>query len=165
MSVNFLLCARLSELCKFFTATGQCRYGTRCQYAHGGSQLRPVVRHPKYRTKPCRSFQTRGVCRYGEKCRFLHVLPERCPVSPETSYEQKSYTTQELSAFMSSLGIQEAKQQTSPTPPRTQRHEHAVLSLLGLSLAENEQKTAIGGEQVTGLWGSPGMVTATSAYF
>ena len=67
---------------------------------------------------------------------------------------------------MSSLGIQEAKQQTPPqTPPRTHRHEHAVLSLLGLSLAENEQKTAISGQQVTGLWGTPGMAGTTATFF
>ena len=28
-----------------------CRYGGKCQFAHGSHELRPVQRHPKYKTE------------------------------------------------------------------------------------------------------------------
>ncbi|GFH05584.1 uncharacterized protein HaLaN_00070, partial [Haematococcus lacustris] len=30
---------------------GTCRYGHKCQFAHGAEELRPVPRHPKYKTE------------------------------------------------------------------------------------------------------------------
>ena len=34
--------------------------------------MRPVVRHPKYKTEICRTFSTSGTCPYGTRCRFIH---------------------------------------------------------------------------------------------
>eukprot|EP01090_Pellita_catalonica_P001020 TRINITY_DN10750_c0_g1_i1.p1 TRINITY_DN10750_c0_g1~~TRINITY_DN10750_c0_g1_i1.p1 ORF type:complete len:242 (+),score=25.22 TRINITY_DN10750_c0_g1_i1:43-768(+) len=67
-----------TELCKPFERSGTCRYGAKCQFAHGQAELRPVMRHPKYKTEVCKSFQTTGKCRYGSRCRFIHepVFPE-----------------------------------------------------------------------------------------
>eukprot|EP01103_Thecamoeba_quadrilineata_P006540 TRINITY_DN16269_c0_g1_i1.p1 TRINITY_DN16269_c0_g1~~TRINITY_DN16269_c0_g1_i1.p1 ORF type:complete len:389 (-),score=71.15 TRINITY_DN16269_c0_g1_i1:72-1202(-) len=64
-----------TELCRSFQETGNCRYGTKCQFAHGLSELRPVMRHPKYKTEVCKTFQTIGTCPYGKRCRFIHVPP------------------------------------------------------------------------------------------
>lgn len=61
-----------TELCRPFTATGRCRYGARCQFAHGTEELRGLRRHPKYRTQPCSTFQRCGSCPYGSRCHFLH---------------------------------------------------------------------------------------------
>lgn len=61
-----------TELCRPFTATGRCRYGARCQFAHGPEELRGLRRHPKYRTQPCSTFQRCGTCPYGSRCHFLH---------------------------------------------------------------------------------------------
>jgi hypothetical protein len=36
--------------------TGFCRYGGKCQFAHGTEELRQVKRHPKYKTRYCRNF-------------------------------------------------------------------------------------------------------------
>ena len=44
------------ELCKSFSTTGKCSYGARCQYAHGQAQLRPVTRHPKYKSRRCKNY-------------------------------------------------------------------------------------------------------------
>jgi len=61
--------------------TGACPYGTKCQFAHGRDELRPVKRHPKYKTENCRTFHTTGTCPYGKRCRFIHDPAERS-VSP-----------------------------------------------------------------------------------
>ncbi|KAF0687433.1 Aste57867_20832 [Aphanomyces stellatus] len=61
-----------TELCKHFTETGTCRYGTKCQFAHGEDELRGVLRHPKYKTTKCKAFLSTGKCMYGSRCRFIH---------------------------------------------------------------------------------------------
>lgn len=61
-----------TELCKRYSETGLCRYGTKCQFAHGMNELRNVLRHPKYKTTKCNSYWTTGTCPYGSRCRFLH---------------------------------------------------------------------------------------------
>ncbi|KAJ4461128.1 hypothetical protein PAPYR_2583 [Paratrimastix pyriformis] len=40
---------RKTELCRLFQETGSCRYGAECKFAHGPEELRPVLRHPKYK--------------------------------------------------------------------------------------------------------------------
>jgi len=62
-----------TELCKSFTETGNCRYGTKCQFAHGKEEVRPILRHPKYKTEICKTFHTTGTCPYGIRCRFIHT--------------------------------------------------------------------------------------------
>lgn len=61
-----------TELCRSFEETGSCRYGSKCQFAHGKDELRPVARHPKYKTEVCRTFTNHGTCPYGTRCRFIH---------------------------------------------------------------------------------------------
>lgn len=36
-----------TELCRSWEEKGTCRYGTKCQFAHGEDELRTVARHPK----------------------------------------------------------------------------------------------------------------------
>lgn len=63
-----------TELCKTYTQThGFCKYGAKCQFAHGTAELRPVRRHPRYKTRPCRNFISNGSCPYGSRCRFIHA--------------------------------------------------------------------------------------------
>lgn len=61
-----------TELCHTWRQTGSCRYGARCQFAHGQLELRAVVRPPKYKTQPCRTFSLTGRCPYGARCNFIH---------------------------------------------------------------------------------------------
>jgi len=61
-----------TEYCQSWMETGSCRYGPKCQYAHGNDELRPVIRHPKYKTEICKTFSTTGHCSYGKRCRFIH---------------------------------------------------------------------------------------------
>lgn len=61
-----------TELCRPFKETGECKYGEKCQFAHGENELRIVSRHPKYKTEYCRTFYGVGLCPYGSRCHFLH---------------------------------------------------------------------------------------------
>jgi len=61
-----------TEMCRSFMDTGNCRYGTKCQFAHGAHEQRAVMRHPKYKTEICKKFSTTGNCPYGNRCRFIH---------------------------------------------------------------------------------------------
>jgi len=65
-----------TELCQSWIGTGTCRYGIKCQYAHGKEEIRAVIRHPKYKTEICKTFSTTGQCPYGKRCRFVHQLTE-----------------------------------------------------------------------------------------
>ncbi|XP_013788378.1 mRNA decay activator protein ZFP36L2-A-like [Limulus polyphemus] len=61
-----------TELCRPFEENGTCKYGDKCQFAHGFQELRTLARHPKYKTELCRTFHTTGLCPYGPRCHFIH---------------------------------------------------------------------------------------------
>lgn len=61
-----------TELCRPYEESGTCKYGDKCQFAHGGHELRTLARHPKYKTELCRTFHTTGFCPYGPRCHFIH---------------------------------------------------------------------------------------------
>ncbi|GBG79953.1 hypothetical protein CBR_g30215 [Chara braunii] len=71
-----------TELCRSWEETGTCRYGGKCQFAHGKEELRPVARHPKYKTEICRTFSSNGTCPYGTRCRFIHYRTALQPDPP-----------------------------------------------------------------------------------
>lgn len=61
-----------TELCRPFEENGICKYGDKCQFAHGMKELRSMARHPKYKTELCRTFHSTGLCPYGPRCHFIH---------------------------------------------------------------------------------------------
>ncbi|ORZ21369.1 hypothetical protein BCR42DRAFT_321025, partial [Absidia repens] len=61
-----------TEICRNWEEQNACRYGDKCQYAHGEEELRYVKRHPRYKTIYCQTFETLGTCPYGIRCTFLH---------------------------------------------------------------------------------------------
>merc|ERR1711936_675510 len=63
-----------TELCRPFSEHGTCKYGEKCQFAHGQAELRSVSRHPKYKTDLCRTYHSVGFCPYGPRCHFIHNL-------------------------------------------------------------------------------------------
>ncbi|XP_076128347.1 mRNA decay activator protein ZFP36L1-like [Alosa pseudoharengus] len=74
-----------TELCRPFEEHGACKYGEKCQFAHGHQELRSLSRHPKYKTELCRTFHSIGFCPYGPRCHFIHNAEERCgPVPPNS---------------------------------------------------------------------------------
>lgn len=63
-----------TEICRSFAEnSGYCKYGSKCQFAHGENELRPVRRHPRYKTKLCRNYSATGSCPYDARCRFIHA--------------------------------------------------------------------------------------------
>ena len=66
-----------TELCRSYDESRQCKYGEKCRYAHGSTELRTPARHPKYKTEPCRTYHSSGFCPYGPRCHFIHNEYER----------------------------------------------------------------------------------------
>ncbi|KAG9146147.1 hypothetical protein Leryth_015933 [Lithospermum erythrorhizon] len=65
-----------TELCNKWQETGMCPYGDNCQFAHGIHELRPVIRHPRYKTAVCRMVLAGDKCPYGHRCHFRHNLTD-----------------------------------------------------------------------------------------
>lgn len=61
-----------TELCESFTTKGTCRYGNKCQFAHGLHELKFKPKSNNYRTKPCVNWAKYGYCPYGKRCCFKH---------------------------------------------------------------------------------------------
>lgn len=61
-----------TELCESFTTKGACRYGNKCQFAHGLSELKFRQFGNNFRTKPCINWTKLGYCPYGKRCCFKH---------------------------------------------------------------------------------------------
>ncbi|KAI5699376.1 hypothetical protein M8J76_007514 [Diaphorina citri] len=70
--VGNIYCRYKTELCRPFKEKGECKYGNKCQFAHGAHELRCTLRHPKYKTEPCHKFHTTGFCNYGPRCTYIH---------------------------------------------------------------------------------------------
>ena len=83
-----------TELCRPFQEYGSCKYGDKCQFAHGTHDLRALPRHPKYKTELCRTFYSTGYCPYGTRCHFIHTKGESRAtqvtrtISPFTTFPQ-----------------------------------------------------------------------------
>ncbi|GAV90120.1 zf-CCCH domain-containing protein [Cephalotus follicularis] len=63
-----------TELCNKWQEIGTCPYGDHCQFAHGINELRPIIRHPRYKTQVCRMILAGTTCPYGHRCHFRHSL-------------------------------------------------------------------------------------------
>lgn len=73
-----------TELCRPFQENRFCKYGDKCQFAHGEDDLRVLPRHPKYKTELCRTYHSSGFCPYGPRCHFIHNMEEARQLPPET---------------------------------------------------------------------------------
>jgi hypothetical protein len=82
-----------TELCRSFMETNTCRYGVKCQFAHGRHEQRPVMRHPKYKTEICKTFHTLGTCPYGIRCRFIHTRPKDATDPSSSSAESSAFSS------------------------------------------------------------------------
>ncbi|GAA5910990.1 hypothetical protein JCM8208_003950 [Rhodotorula glutinis] len=75
-----------TEGCRSWDEQEGCRYGEKCQFAHGVHELREAPRHPKFKSEICRTFWEDGACPYGKRCCFVHAAPDgTAPSSPSTS--------------------------------------------------------------------------------
>lgn len=65
---------RKTELCNNWM-NGNCKYGDKCAYAHGESELLTKLTNTvHFRTRPCKNFFKNGYCPYGVRCQFAHLL-------------------------------------------------------------------------------------------
>ncbi|XP_018981644.1 mRNA decay activator protein ZFP36L1-like [Cyprinus carpio] len=108
-----------TELCRPFEENGTCKYGDKCQFAHGMHELRSLNRHPKYKTELCRTFHSIGYCPYGPRCHFIHNAEERCGPPPLSAFNKmerpRLHHSYSFAGFTSSGGSQDSP--TSVTPP------------------------------------------------
>lgn len=82
-----------TELCRGFQETGSCKYGSKCQFAHGEAELRGMHRHPKYKTENCRTFYNFGYCPYGSRCHFIHEEKVSRGPSASAKYQDQQHLT------------------------------------------------------------------------
>ena len=69
-------------MCKNWSDSGFCRYGNKCQYAHGVEELsennpqylneQKQGINDKYKSQNCRQFYRERYCPYGKRCHFRH---------------------------------------------------------------------------------------------
>ena len=78
-----------SEICQRYMESGQCKYGEKCQFAHGEHELRVINKHPKFKTVPCKTFHQSGTV---SDCEFLFELALPCPKWPISSKYPTSAT-------------------------------------------------------------------------
>ncbi|KAI9332168.1 hypothetical protein DFJ73DRAFT_856188 [Zopfochytrium polystomum] len=79
---------RKTELCVWFAASGSCRFGLGCDFAHSADELRTVPRPTNWRTKTCANFVANGICPYGQRCGFLHSnagIASTCTINKPTA--------------------------------------------------------------------------------
>mmetsp|Transcript_31541 Transcript_31541/g.30861 ORF Transcript_31541/g.30861 Transcript_31541/m.30861 type:complete len:140 (+) Transcript_31541:153-572(+) len=65
-----------TEMCKNWIEQGTCRYGSKCQFAHGNLQLiqKDAPQNNKYKSKLCKQFHEKNFCPYGRRCLFIHEV-------------------------------------------------------------------------------------------
>lgn len=102
-----------TELCRSFTENGLCKYGSKCQFAHGVDELRDLNRHPKYKTEPCRTFHTIGFCPYGIRCHFVHNNEEE---------KKQEMSRSSSTSSSSSAGVPSQASISRPNRPPLIRH-------------------------------------------
>ena len=88
-----------TELCRQFSENGECKYGDKCQFAHGFNDLKDVNRHPKYKTDYCKTFHSKGFCPYGPRCHFIHEFYEKNTDSNFKSYKNNTNMNKKLKSF------------------------------------------------------------------
>ncbi|XP_043919050.1 mRNA decay activator protein ZFP36-like isoform X2 [Protopterus annectens] len=80
-----------TELCRTFKEFSCCKYGAKCQFAHGIHELRTPQRHPKYKTEICKKFYLQGECPYGSRCNFIHPTEAEFWTKPRSLRHSVSY--------------------------------------------------------------------------
>jgi hypothetical protein len=93
-----------TEMCRPYQENGTCKYGDKCQFAHGTQDLRNVSRHPKYKTDLCRTYHSVGFCPYGPRCHFVHALDEVRSAPAQTPEKKPAGPVKQLPMFGRSGG-------------------------------------------------------------
>ncbi|GAA6010868.1 hypothetical protein JCM11491_004574 [Sporobolomyces phaffii] len=139
-----------TELCRSWEEKGSCRYGFKCQFAHGREEQRSISRHPKFKSELCRTFAINGSCPYGPRCCFIHqTLPNNggsrttAPPSPvSTRADSPIEPVSRLAHRMTSSAVAGAPQRNfGPT--------------LSTYIGSNSGASSFGGSALSSLANSP----------
>lgn len=133
-----------TELCRQYIENGGCKYGDKCQFAHGSPDLKDMNRHPKYKTDYCRTFHSKGFCPYGPRCHFIHELNEKfegCMVMPSGKKQNKSGMSMDKPSYveshLDSLESLQARLSTNLFVTEDSRETLERQSAYNLSMAKN----------------------------
>ncbi|XP_068156609.1 protein TIS11 [Drosophila tropicalis] len=100
-----------TELCRPYEEAGECKYGEKCQFAHGYHELRNLQRHPKYKTEYCRTFHSVGFCPYGPRCHFVHNADEaRAQQAAQAAKSSQQQQQQQQRSQQQQQSLQKANQ-------------------------------------------------------
>jgi len=130
-----------TELCRPFEENGTCKYGDKCQFAHGFHELRGLNRHPKYKTEFCRTYHTIGFCPYGPRCHFIHNDEEKRLAQSSTS--GRSISMSSMDSTPSSPVIDIASSPFSNLTPPTSPGYNDVFSFDDTSTAHVTTKSTM----------------------
>ncbi|KAI8393910.1 uncharacterized protein BYT42DRAFT_487947 [Radiomyces spectabilis] len=92
-----------TEYCRNWAELGHCRYGRKCRYAHGDSELRTIPRHDRYKTQICRAYHVEGACPYGTRCTFIHDIDR--PSFSFVRNESRFFANPDRPIWNSKLGL------------------------------------------------------------
>ncbi|XP_022901725.1 protein TIS11 [Onthophagus taurus] len=114
-----------TELCRPYEEFGVCKYGDKCQFAHGVAELRSLARHPKYKTELCRTYHTVGFCPYGPRCHFVHNQDEVLQQHGRVQHHQQQQQHQVSAALIGGrpvtrprpVALSPSLSLDSPSPP------------------------------------------------
>ena len=112
-----------TELCRPFEENGTCKYGDKCQFAHGFHELRGLNRHPKYKTEFCRTYHTIGFCPYGPRCHFIHNDEEK-RLAQANAGRSCSISSMDSSPSSPVIDIAPSPFSNSLTPPTSPGYGH-----------------------------------------
>lgn len=87
-----------TEICQAWEDLENCRFGSKCQFAHGKEELRPsrFSSRNKSETQLCKSYASTGSCIYGSRCRLIHpvIMETTAVISGTDSAPSPAYTKQ-----------------------------------------------------------------------
>ncbi|KAK1349825.1 C3H1-type domain-containing protein [Heracleum sosnowskyi] len=109
-----------TEICRQWEDFGSCRYGAKCQFAHGKEERRPTrfSNKSKLETQICNLY-TSGSCSYGFRCRFIHQQNNSPASGKDSSFTVTSSTPQTLSQSDSSASATDSPVSVIPFKTRT----------------------------------------------
>jgi len=123
-----------TELCRQFSENGECKYGDKCQFAHGVVDLKDVNRHPKYKTDYCKTFHSKGFCPYGPRCHFIHEFYEKNTEILDSSNNKLKQDNSKKQTVKSSLLLNKQQQEDINLNSQIDKQLEAIQAQLTSSL-------------------------------
>lgn len=123
-----------TELCRSWEELGSCRYGSKCQFAHGREELRPVQRHPKYKTEVRMCKRNKQIQLQALVLQLIHICLLWCML----------YSRQTRKNYISVLQVCRTFAQTGTCPYGTRcRFIHHDASLASLKSSRDSSSASL----------------------